>query len=393
MSEIINKVDANEEGGGIELMSFPKEVLSRLQPDVVLHRHLQLGLRPKTLMKLDEFRTFEQQASDNIISKDSGFSSDQINTDDNGAEDSLVVASNLLKVGDMFIKTELSLGIAPVDTINIAEDSFAPVWPEVVVDRGRIGAPTDEEMITSRQLYESVISGKYIKQKDMIINSIGKKEIGNDYISYDVDADDELFLKNKNKWCYVIYAKVCVYSREGPIYDHVFNSLMLALQKLSFPSIYIEESSIDLQIPVKKSFKKQQKQETQRTFTLKFDFDNSSKIKLNKEISISSNFGVIYTDPTLNVNAFIEQNTDETDSMDVENNNTSFKREPLLISDISTDIEEQAIFSRVSISCNSTNYTSIKLLNGSRNQKLSLQHLKQALLFAKKRYQDVQPQN
>lgn len=392
MSEIINKLDTNEESGSIELMSFPKEVLSRIQPGIVLHRHLQLGLRPKTLMKLDEFRNFEEQSSDSIIAKDSGFA-DDLMADDNGAEDSLIVASNLLKVGDMFIKTELSLGIAQVDTVNISEDSFAPIWPEVVVDRGRLGAPTDEEMIASRQLYESIISGKYIKQKDMIVSSIGKKEIDNDNISYDVDSDDELLLKNKNKWCYVIYAKICVYSREGPIYDHVFNSLMLALQKVSFPSIYIEESSIDLQIPVKKSFKKQQKQETQRTFTLKFDFDTSKRINLNKEISISSNYGVIYTDPTLNVNAFIQQNTNETDSMDVENDNTNFKREPLLISDISTDIEEQAILSRVSISCNSKNYTSIKLLNGSSNQKLSLQQLKQALLYAKKRYQDVQIKN
>ncbi|KAL6929144.1 hypothetical protein ACO0SA_002484 [Hanseniaspora valbyensis] len=398
MSEVIDTANNNnEDTNGIALMQFPKEVLSRLQPDLVLQRHLHLGLRPSTLMKFNEFRNVEEQSNDSLIVNHSTASQDQDNTNSNNSGD-LIVANNLLKVGNMFIKTDLSLGITAVETANIDEESFAPIWPEVTVDRGRMGAPTDEEMIASRQLYENIISGKYIKQKDLIISKIGKKHLESEEISYDMadddDDNDELLLENKNKWCFVIYAKINVYSREGPIYDHVFNSLMLALQKLKFPSVYIEESSIDLQISSKKSFNRKQKQETKRTFNMKFDFGACNKLSLNSDIAISSNFGVIYKDPTMAINALDEQETNEEkeeDAMDIEKENTDFKKEPILINDISTDIEEQAILSKVSISCNSKNYKSIKLMNGSNNEKISVQQLKQALKFSKMRYEDLKP--
>ncbi|XBW37288.1 hypothetical protein QEN19_002870 [Hanseniaspora menglaensis] len=392
MTDITNPEQQNTVDTGIALMQFPKQVLSRLQPDLVLQRHLQLGLRPKTLMKFEEFRNVEENSSDDIFVNKTSNSDLQMTKDEDSSDDALILANNVLKVGNMFIKTELSLGIAEFDSLNINEDSFAPIWPEVNIDRGRIGAPTDEEMIVSRQIFENIICGKYIKQKDLVIKSIGKKTEESETVTYNsLSEEDELLLENENKWSFVLYAKINVYSREGPVYDHVFNSLMLCLKKLKFPGVYIEESSIDLQIPSKKSFNRKQKQETQRTFKMKFDFQNCKKLILNKNISISSNFGVIYKDPTLALSSSGGSESVLEDAMDVENESKEFKREPILIADISTDIEESSIFSRLSVSCNSSSYTSINLMNGSNNQKISVQQLKDALQLSKARFNSLNP--
>lgn len=354
---------------GIALMQFPKEVLQRLQPDLVFKRHLNIGLRPRSLMKFDEFRNVDSTSS-GVITCDN-----QVTEDAN----TIVVSTDTSKIGNsMIIKTDISLGICELD--NFYSNQYAQIWPEVTVHRGRMGAPTDEEMIASRLVYEDFISGKFIKQEDLIIKEVGIKDSESDEIKYDAEnTDDETINDIKNKYSFVLYAKINVYSREGPIYDHVHNSLMSALTKLQVPKVYIEEDSIDLKIPVKKSFNKKQTEKTKKTFNLKFDFDNLNKISLSNDITIASNFGVIGSDPTL----LIE--TEEKGDEDMEVEQEELKKEKYMISDISTDIEEQAILSRVSISCNNDGYSSIRLVNGSNSDKISLNDLKKALEVSKSR--------
>jgi exosome complex component RRP43 len=361
------------EENGIALMQFPKEVLQRLQPDLVFKRHLNLGLRPRSLMKFDECR--------DVIS----VSTDSITCDNQATQESntIIVSSNTSKIGaSMVIKTDISLGVSEVD--NSYSNQYAQIWPEVVVNRGRLGAPTDEEMIASRLVYEDFIAGRFVKQDDLIIKEVGIKNSEDDKVNYDVeDVDEETINEVRNKYTFVLYAKINVYSREGPVYDHVHNSLMSALTKLQVPRVFIEEDSIDLKIPIKKSFNKKQTEKTKKTFNLKFDFESMKKIELFNKITIASNFGVVTTDPTILIET--EERGDE--SMDVEK--PELNKEKIMISDISSDIEEQTILSRVSVSCNENGYSSINLVNGHNLDKITINDLKKVLEMAKLKHKSL----
>lgn len=352
---------------GIALMQFPKEVLQRLQPDLVFKRHLNLGLRPRSLMKFDEYREVISVSNDDITCDN------QVTQESN----TIIVSTNTSKIGNsMVIKTDISLGVCEVD--NNYSNQYAQIWPEVIVNRGRIGAPTDEEMIASRLIYEDFIAGRFVKQDELIINEVGIKKPEEDEINYDTeDVDEETINEIRDKYTFVLYAKINVYSREGPVYDHVHNSLMSALTKLQVPRVFIEEDSIDLKIPIKKSFNKKQTEKTKKTFNLKFDFKNMNKINLSNKISIASNYGVITTDPTI----LIETEERDDESMDIEK--PELKKEKIMISDISSDIEEQSILSRISVSCNEDGYSSIRLVNGHSLDKVTVNDLKKVLEMAK----------
>ena len=52
--------------------------------------------------------------------------------------------------------------IGVVENFNSNESEYATVYPCVEILRGRLGAPTDEEMILSQDLFETLYHNKII---------------------------------------------------------------------------------------------------------------------------------------------------------------------------------------------------------------------------------------
>ncbi|KAH3899748.1 related to Exosome complex component RRP43 [Saccharomycodes ludwigii] len=308
-------------------ISFPPEVLARIAPDISLQRHLQLGLRP-CLRKFEEFR--EYRTTDGELSN---------------KNNPCVLGSNISRLGEMFVITTITGGIIeenmPVTEIDTVKDEipdfeentkgevgFASVYPIVQVERGRVGAPTDEEMIVSQKLCESILNSQLITNNSLSINSIGIRNAETQEIVYDSQKEqNERKLLNNRKWSYVLYSKQQVFSRNSPIFELCLNSLVLALKTVKLPRAYIDERAIDLKIPIRTRGRSANIRES---YDLNFDINERVPLTLNiANIGFASNFGVIK----------------------VENSN----EDPILLADLESEAEESSILSRISIISTPTN--------------------------------------
>ncbi|KAL6947289.1 hypothetical protein ACO0QE_002169 [Hanseniaspora vineae] len=356
----------------IHPVTFPPEVLARIAPDISLQRHLSLGLRP-SLRKYEEFREYHSTPLTN-----------DCNVNQTGAP---ILGGNISKIGNMFVITTITGGIVeelvPVNSetkelLNSEQASnsgFAPVWPQVEVQRGRVGAPTDEEMIVSEKLYESVLSSQIIPNASLEVDvGVGYQD---GRISY---TDDTMKPKNR-KWTYVLYAKQQVFSRSGPIFDLLWNSLMLALQNVKLPRVYIDERATDLKIPIRTRGRSASIRET---YDLMFDGHTLIDLNINKEnVSFASNFGVIALDPSLEIKV-----EDQDEDMDKTSDPALASEKPVLLADLQDDAEEGAVLSKMSISATPDGtYKSLYL--ASTDARIPLTQLQQALKLSVQRSKDL----
>lgn len=137
----------------LKQVTFSPEVLARIAPDVSLQRHLALGVRPN-LRNFTEFKPVE-------VSNSTQF---QDNNDN-------VFSSSVVKSGSTTIINTITLGI--VENFNSNESEYATIYPCVEILRGRLGAPTDEEMILSQDLFETLYHNKIIPSTSLKINNLG----------------------------------------------------------------------------------------------------------------------------------------------------------------------------------------------------------------------------
>ena len=152
-------------------ISFPPSVLDRLAPDISLQRHLNLGLRP-CLRNFNEFKPLEVSTG-NLQELEGNFT----------------VGSSIVKNGNTTVICGITLGIVETPKSSIfestdSESTYTSVYPVVEISRGRSGAPTDEEMILSQKLYETILHSKIISTKSLeakpgmaIANDDGSLEI------------------------------------------------------------------------------------------------------------------------------------------------------------------------------------------------------------------------
>lgn len=152
---------------------FPPEVLARISPELSLQRHLSLNTRPCS-RGFEEFR--EVIVNDGNISR---YSEKCQNKTTNN-----VIGSNVLRSGKTFVITSIIGGIIeetlPAQNIDVGEeeliemtteksrlDDSATVYPVVEIQRGRVGAPTDEEMITSERLHNTLLHSGILSKKEL----------------------------------------------------------------------------------------------------------------------------------------------------------------------------------------------------------------------------------
>lgn len=333
-------------------MSFPPAVIARISPELSLQRHLAIGIRPN-LRKFEEFRNIE--VGDGGLSR---YSNDQI-------KNSSVLGSSVLKSGSTTIICTITGGIIeedlPAHEINddaaavnavFAKDKendsdsgkpaledYTSVYPVVEVERGRVGAPTDEEMILSQRLYETLLHSK-ILTKEALKVKVGLRSVDSDgkvevYYKGENDEDDSgLDLGPKRTWTFALYAKIKVFSRTGPLFDLIWDSLISALKNTKLPRAHIDESAADVKIPVRM---RGNHATIREQYQIICDASANDSLKLVKEsIGFSSNFGVVDLDEES------IQTVEDEDIMDIDTKS-------VLLTDIEGEEEEISAKKTISV--------------------------------------------
>ncbi|CCF59056.1 hypothetical protein KAFR_0G00230 [Kazachstania africana CBS 2517] len=366
----------------VQPITLQPEVLARISPELSFQRHLSLGFRP-SLRGFEEFRDVE-------LEKDS-LSRYSTHSDNN------VIGSSVVRSGDMFCITKITGGIIEDFEVNADDDfltkalgenskndisRYASVHPVVEVERGRMGACTDEEMTVSQKLYDGVLHSRLIPKKSLAVNpgirtTDENGEIRVIYPDEQSKEDNILtrdFQSNK-KWSYVLYAKIQVFSRTGPVFDLCWNSLIYAIRSVKLPRAFIDERAVDLKMTVRT---KGRSATIKETYDILCDPEMCSPLELNEEnISFASNYGI--TDIDFEASLDVDE---EDENMEV------MEPKTVLIADIDTESEETSIKSIISIIGNERgNLKHVSVIGG--GSKVTPDMIKRALLLSKERAKDL----
>lgn len=254
-----------------------------------------------------------------------------------------IVAANVARSGNTTLIT--SIGVAVVEkTLDNASD-YGNVWPIVEIQRGRIGEPTDEEMIIAQQLHETIYHSKVIPKGALDVQ-IGQ-QVG-DEVFYE---ENDVIPLPKKKYEYVLQVHVLVLSRSGltsAIFDLIHRSVLEALHSMKLPSIYMEEQTQILMggrvtLRNKRGFVAQETK-------LCLDHNRTVDFKI-ADGGISSNFGVV---------------------------------DQGLLADLEGDAEELGVLSRVLVIADKNGRLKrVSLVNG--DNKIGLEQLKEAIEIGKMR--------
>ncbi|KAH3685307.1 hypothetical protein WICPIJ_003720 [Wickerhamomyces pijperi] len=330
----------------LKLMSFPPSVLSRISPEISLQRHLSIGLRPN-LRKFDEFRDI--QLNDGGLSRYSA-------NNTNGQSD--VLGSSILRSGSTMVVCTIRGQIVEEDILGEAENEDADainaifakelqdakpketlkdnavIYPLVEVERGRVGPPTDEEMILSQRIYENFLHSGILKRSALKVN-VGLKSVdenGEEQILYKGE-NDQFDFGPKRMWSYTLSAEFKVFSRSGPLYELLWTSLISALRSTKLPHAYIDENAADIKVPIKMrgNFGTVREQ-----YQITCDANKSEPLSLElDQISYGTNFAVIDIVKSLETTLPEEEGEEEGEAMDVDTEQKS-----VLLIDIEGEEEE-----------------------------------------------------
>ncbi|CAI4296354.1 AIS_collapsed_G0005840.mRNA.1.CDS.1 [Saccharomyces cerevisiae] len=183
----------------------------------------------------------------------------------------------------------------------------------------------------------------------------------------------------KRKWSYVLYAKIVVLSRTGPVFDLCWNSLMYALQSVKLPRAFMDERASDLRMTIRTRGRSATIRET---YEIICDQTKSVPLMINaKNIAFASNYGIVELDPECQL-----QNSDNSEEEEVDIDMD--KLNTVLIADLDTEAEETSIHSTISIlAAPSGNYKQLTLVGG--GAKITPEMIKRSLLLSRVRADDL----
>lgn len=336
----------------LKQIQFTPEVLARIAPDISLQRHLTVGIRPN-LRNFTEFNHIEIAPESNTL----------INLQDK------VIGSSIIKSGSTTIINTISLGIVETeDTSN----EYTSVYPVIDILRGRSGAPTDEEMILSQNLYETILHTKVLHQESLQISNLGISIIENEDVKiyYPEDEGFELINRSSNKsYSYVLLSYIKVFSKQistSSLNDLCYISMIEGLKSVKLPRVYVSDHSSGTKVAVRLRNSTKRGVVGNNSANLNIDLNEEllSPLKLQDNVGISSNFGVI----------------------NIQKENES---EPILLTDLAGEAEESSILSKISIITNGENLKKFSLINGDDSSDITLDMIKKSIELAKFRAQEL----
>lgn len=201
------------------MISFPPDVLERISPEISLRRHLSSGIRPN-LRNFDEFKSLD------ILSQSSND----------------LITSTFTQNGNTLIICHLTFGLSTCDSTT-NNHQYTSIYPTVNIARGRSGAPTDEEMNLSQQMYEILLCSKTLCQDQLIITPSFYVNNELNYYNQLVNDDPEASDPPPYYLRYNIYAHFKVFSRSGPLLDSCYYTLLSSLNALKLPQISVKDNN------------------------------------------------------------------------------------------------------------------------------------------------------
>ncbi|ODQ81994.1 hypothetical protein BABINDRAFT_160207 [Babjeviella inositovora NRRL Y-12698] len=349
----------SETDSGLRPMAFAPDILARIAPELSLQRHLAIGLRP-SLRNFHEFRPV--QTGDGGLSR---YTSSSQN-------DSPVLGSAVLKSGNTTVICGITAGIVEEKLSEQALAEAASVYPVVEIARGRMGAPTDEEMILSQKLFETVHHAGVLQKAALKVN-VGIRSQNSDGTSEvfypDQNSEDDLMFKPSREWSFVLYAHFQVFSREGPMFDLCWGALVKALQATQLPYAYIDERIADIKVPIRS---RGHFGTVRENYMLACDYARSQPLEIAGKCGWSSSFGV--------VDAHSEESGDMSGDIQMDES-------AVLLADLQGEAEETNVVSRITVVTAGELLHNVSIVGGGAT--ITKQFLKQAIEVSRRRAADL----
>lgn len=282
-----------------------------------------------------------------------------------------------MKNGGTTVICGITLGIVETSQSSMFETedaaaSYTSVFPVVEISRGRSGAPTDEEMILSQKLYETILHSKIIASNSLatkpgmaIATDDGKIEI----IYSESPETDDAFSNIKN-YSFVLYAHIKVFSRTGPLFDVCHTSLINALKNTKLPKVYVQDSFNNIKVPIRS---RGNFGHLRKSNDVLVDSNESLKyyLPLNQDqIGSSSSFGII------------NMESSASESMDID-------KRSVILADLEGDSEESECLSKINIITNKDNSSlkHVSIVGG--GAKVDIDTIKKCIDITKLRSQNL----
>lgn len=367
---------------------FAPSELALIAPDITLAKYIETGYRP-SLRRFDEFKP--------IIISNGGISRYDMKEGVN--ESSTVIGSSSVKCGGTSAICTISAGIVEddfevvndyrmrldadiiVDNVDTNEEEIenvlggdllvknGTVYPVVEIAKGMNGPPGAEEIELSERLYESVLHSGLINRDELKID-IGLQSIDENGNVVVLRGDDVGAIKKK--FSFVLYARIQVFGRTGPLFDLCYASLVKALMDSKLPDVYLNERESNLRT---RGGKRNANVNIQN-YDLVCDPVKCRELQLRMDrISWSSTFGI----------ADIEQD-DGDDGMDGADD--AVKTKSILLCDLEGDAEDNITKRICALSNGKGQFTSITIQKGD-GVKLTTEIISQALGLSQVRAHDM----
>lgn len=374
---------------------FSPSELALIAPDVTLSKYLKAGYRP-SLRRFNEFKP--------IVISTAGISRYDTAAESGRAEDvnesTTVIGSASVKCGGTSTICMISAGIVEDDfeAVNdyrmrldadiIVEDEEeevenvfggdlinvnGSVYPVIEIARGSNAPPGDEEIELGERLYESVLHSGLIRRDDLRVD-VGLKSIdenGNEVI---LKGDDVGNIKKK--FSFVLYARIQVFGRTGPLFDQCYASLVKALKDTKLPDVYLNERESSMRTRAGK----RNANINIQSYDLVCDPIKHRNLNLREErICWASTFGI----------ADIEEIVDAEGDSEMQEGEQEVVRKSLILTDLEGDAEDNIMKRITALSNGKGQFVSVTIEQDARGTRLTKDVITKALKLAQVRAKDM----
>jgi exosome complex component RRP43 len=374
---------------------FSPSELALIAPDVTLSKYLKAGYRP-SLRRFNEFKP--------IVISTAGISRYDTAAESGRAEDvnesTTVIGSASVKCGGTSTICMISAGIVEDDfeAVNdyrmrldadiIVEDEEeevenvfggdlinvnGSVYPVIEIARGSNAPPGDEEIELGERLYESVLHSGLIRRDDLRVD-VGLKSIdenGNEVI---LKGDDVGNIKKK--FSFVLYARIQVFGRTGPLFDQCYASLVKALKDTKLPDVYLNERESSMRTRAGK----RNANINIQSYDLVCDPIKHRNLNLREErICWASTFGI----------ADIEETVDAEGDSEMQEGEQEVVTKSLILTDLEGDAEDNIMKRITALSNGKGQFVSVTIEQDAKGTRLTKDVITKALKLAQVRAKDM----
>lgn len=376
-----------EERVELKGVSFTPDKLALIAPDITLKKYLESGFRP-SLRRFNEFKPV-------ILSKGGISRYDTVPVN----ELTNVIGSSSVKCGDTSTICTISAGIVEDDfevvndyRMRLDEDIIVKdeeeetdevlggelinkngcIFPVIEIAKGLTGPPGDEEIEVGEKLYETILHSGLINRDELKID-IGLKSVDEEGNVVILKGDD--IGSVKKNFSFILYARIQVFGKSGPIFDQCYASLIKALKDTKLPNVYLNERESNLRT---RAGKKNANVNIQ-SYDLVCDASKYRQLKLrNDRVCWSSTFGI--------VDLTKEQDLDEENDQSM--NTEEGISKAILLTDLEGEAEDNIQKRIYALSNGKGEFTSITI-EKCEGEKITKDTINEALRLAEIRAKDM----